>query len=324
MKISIAMATYNGAEYIEEQLQSFIVQSRLPDELVVCDDGSSDTTIEILDRFKASAPFVVRIFQNQDNLGHERNFGKAIDLCEGDLIFLSDQDDIWFPNKLAAVHDVFELEASAILVVNDAEITNATMQRTGRTVFGQTRAAGVIGDNGKSLTLGCATAFRSILRSLISPVPALNYGHDSWIHDFTHMIGGRYVLEKSLQFYRRHGGNASNWVFDGSARASMQDVIAPSAGKDLRPAYEKRYSTLIAMSERMALLGAAGYARLATQRSFSDVTSDLERAGFAMRRRQLIFERRWIGRKFVAVNMLLRGEYQYFLGWKSFVKDLLR
>lgn len=324
MKLSIAMATYNGAQYLQEQLDSLLIQTRQPDELVVCDDGSKDATIEILERFKQAAPFTVRIFQNEVNLGHEKNFGKAIDLCEGDVIFLCDQDDVWFSSKLATVQDVFNSENGVLLVINDAEITDGTMKSTRRTVFGQTRAAGVIGENGKSLTLGCATAFRSELRSLISPVPALDYGHDSWIHDFTHMIGGRYVLEQTLQFYRRHGENVSNWAFDGAARATMQNVVKPSEGQDLRPAYEKRMTTLDLMMVRLTSLGFAAYAKLGVLKPFSDVLSELRRAKGALSRRKHMFEYGWVRRKIVAVNMLCRGEYRYFLGWKSFAKDFLR
>lgn len=324
MKISIAMATYNGAKYIQEQLDSFLAQTRLPDELVVCDDGSNDATIEILERFKQDAPFYVRIFQNDVNLGHEKNFGKVIDLCEGDIIFLSDQDDVWLPSKLALLVNIFTRENGVLLVINDAEIADGSMQSTGRTVFGQTRAAGVIGDSGKSLTLGCATAFRSELRSLISPVPALDYGHDSWIHDFTHMVGGRYVLEQTLQLYRRHGNNVSIWAFDGSAKATMQNVVKPSAGQDLRPAYEKRMATLDLMMVRLTSLGPAAYATLGVLKPFSDVLSELKRAKCALSRRKHMFEYGWVSRKIVAINMLLRGEYRYFLGWKSFAKDFLR
>lgn len=324
MKLSIAMATYNGAQYIQEQLDSFLDQTRLPDELVVCDDGSSDETIKILERFKQDAPFCVRIFHNDVNLGHEKNFGKAIDLCEGDVVFLCDQDDVWFSSKLATVQDIFNNDNRALLVINDAEITDGSMLPTGRTVFGQTRAAGVIGENGKSLTLGCATAFRSELRSLISPVPALDYGHDSWIHDFTHMIGGRYVLEQTLQFYRRHGNNVSNWAFDGSARATMKNVVKPSAGQDLRPAYDKRMATLNLMIVRLTSLGSAAYVKLGDLKPFLDVLSEMKSAKGALSRRKLMFEYGWVSRKVVAVNMLLRGEYRYFLGWKSFAKDFLR
>lgn len=100
MKISIAMATYNGAKYLQEQLDSFVTQTRQPDELVVCDDGSSDATVEILRHFAAGAPFAVEIHENEVNLSHAKNFEKALSLCGGDVIFFSDQDEVWFPEKV--------------------------------------------------------------------------------------------------------------------------------------------------------------------------------------------------------------------------------
>ena len=103
MRISIAMTTYNGSKYLKEQLDSFTKQTHLPDELVVTDDGSSDDTLEILENFAKKASFEVLIFRNNTNLGYAMNFGHAIGLCTGDLIFLSDQDDIWFPEKIETV-----------------------------------------------------------------------------------------------------------------------------------------------------------------------------------------------------------------------------
>ena len=103
MKISIAMATYNGARFLPEQLDSFSRQTRLPDELVVSDDGSQDETVAILEEFRARAPFVVRIVHNSERGGHAQNFGFALSHCTGDLISISDQDDVWKPEKIAWV-----------------------------------------------------------------------------------------------------------------------------------------------------------------------------------------------------------------------------
>src|SRR5271168_2200141 len=93
-KISVALCTYNGERFLSRQLASMLQQSRLPDELVVCDDRSTDNTIEILQDFSASAGFPVKITRNEHNLGFVANFERAIQLCQGDLIALSDQDDI--------------------------------------------------------------------------------------------------------------------------------------------------------------------------------------------------------------------------------------
>jgi glycosyltransferase involved in cell wall biosynthesis len=101
LKLSVAMATYNGERFLEEQLFSIARQIRLPDEMVVSDDGSNDGTIDILERFATSAPFPVRVYRNIKPLGYGDNFLKAASLCHGDLIAFSDQDDVWLENKLA-------------------------------------------------------------------------------------------------------------------------------------------------------------------------------------------------------------------------------
>src|SRR4051794_37441524 len=100
LRISIAMATYNGDRYIREQLDSLARQNLLPFELVVTDDGSSDGTLDILKAFSERAPFPVRIFRNPTRLGYEENFLKAASLCNGDVISFCDQDDIWVDRKL--------------------------------------------------------------------------------------------------------------------------------------------------------------------------------------------------------------------------------
>jgi glycosyltransferase involved in cell wall biosynthesis len=324
LSISIAMTTFNGARFLAEQLESLRAQSRPPDELVVCDDRSTDSTQSILSAFARSAPFDVRICCNDANIGHERNFAKAIDYCGGDLIFLSDQDDVWYPEKLAAAEQVFLNNRTAFLVVNDVLITDEQLVPTGRTVLGQMRAAGVLGRNCKSLTLGCATAFRSSLRPLLSPVPPLDYGHDSWIHDFADILGARHVLRRVLQFYRRHGENASNWAFNGEERASPLVVMRPSAGRNLTSEYAKRRRALSTMRERVCALGPEAFAGLGLPRSYEEVLETLERAIRAVDRRSQIFERDWLGRKLLALQLLCGGDYRHFLGWRSLGKDLIR
>jgi hypothetical protein len=323
-KLSIAMTTYNGEQFLPAQLDSFAAQSRLPDELVACDDASTDSTVELLEEFARRAPFDVRIVRNPANFGHERNFAQAVELCTGDLIFLADQDDAWYPEKLESVARAFESDPDALLFVNDVLITDENLEPTGRTVLGQMRAAGVLGANSKSLTLGCATAFRSRLRLLVSPIPPLEYGHDSWIHDFTEVLGGRRVLSRVLQLYRRHGANASNWAFNSSVRASPFVVIQPSAGRDLTREYAKRAQALLLMRERVEALGRNGLAELRIEGRYEAIIQHLTSAAEAWRRRSRVFHRGWLGRKAVAAGLLVRGDYRYFLGWRSFVKDLLR
>jgi glycosyltransferase involved in cell wall biosynthesis len=126
LSISVAMCTYNGSRFLPEQLASIARQTRQPDEMVVSDDGSTDATAEIVENFARSAPFPVRFIRNPRNLGSTKNFEQAIGLCSCDLIALSDQDDIWMPDKLARQAEMFELDPSLGGVFTDAELIDET------------------------------------------------------------------------------------------------------------------------------------------------------------------------------------------------------
>lgn len=104
--ISVAMATYNGERFLQEQLDSLAQQTLLPFELVACDDGSTDSTLDILRRFQALAPFPVRIYRNKTRLGSGFNFLAALGRCIGDLVAFCDQDDIWKEHKLSVCVEI--------------------------------------------------------------------------------------------------------------------------------------------------------------------------------------------------------------------------
>ena len=106
--ISVAMATYNGARYLQEQLECLSGQTQKPRELVVVDDGSSDDTVTILERFKSIAPFKVRIFKNEIHLGYSATFLKAASKTSGRLVAFCDQDDKWSISKLAYAQKYFD------------------------------------------------------------------------------------------------------------------------------------------------------------------------------------------------------------------------
>src|SRR5437773_2588198 len=93
--ISIAMATYNGAKFIREQLASLAAQTRLPHEIVVSDDCSTDATVSIIEDFAATVAFPVRLHRNPTNIGVARNFERALRACSGGIVFICDQDDFW-------------------------------------------------------------------------------------------------------------------------------------------------------------------------------------------------------------------------------------
>lgn len=99
MMNSVAMCTYNGEKYIKEQLESIIHQTLPPDEIIICDDGSNDHTISAIKETMRVWRGSWMLVQNEKNLGYKKNFQKAISLCQGDIIYLSDQDDVWDLHK---------------------------------------------------------------------------------------------------------------------------------------------------------------------------------------------------------------------------------
>src|SRR5688500_18132345 len=102
LSLSVALASYNGERYIGEQLDTIAQQTRLPNELIISDDASTDSTWSIVRDFAERAPFPVRLLQHE-RFGSARNFEIAIQACRGDVIFLCDQDDIWYPNKIETI-----------------------------------------------------------------------------------------------------------------------------------------------------------------------------------------------------------------------------
>ena len=107
MKISVAFIVYNGARYMRTQLDSILAQTHNVDEIIVCDDASSDTTKEILEEYKNKYLNLFLLHYNNKNLGPTKNIEKAIQACTGDIILLADQDDYWEPNKVETIIKCF-------------------------------------------------------------------------------------------------------------------------------------------------------------------------------------------------------------------------
>lgn len=134
VKITVVLATFNGEKYLPEQLDSYLAQTRLPDELIAGDDGSTDATIALLTRFAKSAPFPVRILRH-GGLGASQNFWTTAHEATGTLVAWSDQDDVWSPEKLQTQEEVFT-EAGATLVVHGVlPVDEELRPLTNRTAF---------------------------------------------------------------------------------------------------------------------------------------------------------------------------------------------
>jgi glycosyltransferase involved in cell wall biosynthesis len=215
-KISIAMCTYNGARFLPAQIESFLAQSRLPDEVIVCDDGSIDDTAEIVRRFAEKAPFAVHLHINEKNLGSTKNFEKAIGLCTGDLIFLSDQDDIWLSEKIARIEATFLKNKNLALIFSDAELVDEGLDPIGHNLWSFTfpEAHRKEALNGgffdvllrQNAVTGATMAFRSEYREMVLPIPdgIPNLIHDAWIALVIANSSEIGIIDEPLIRYRQH------------------------------------------------------------------------------------------------------------------------
>ena len=135
--LSVALCTYNGSRYIRKQIESILQQTMPVDEIVVCDDGSTDDTLTIIESYQTATATKLRIYRNEYNIGVSANFHKAINLCNGDYIFLSDQDDIWLPNKTKVIVDFFEKNNDKQVVFSDGLLVdNQEKQICDKTLWG--------------------------------------------------------------------------------------------------------------------------------------------------------------------------------------------
>ncbi|MES2491753.1 MAG: glycosyltransferase [Pseudomonadota bacterium] len=238
--VSIALATRNGARFLAGQLDSFLAQTRPPDELVVGDDGSDDATVPMIRQFAARAGFTVRITVNRPPLGPAANFAAAIARCSGDVVFLSDQDDIWHPNKLARMLAWFDANPRRMVALHDAALVDGDGHPLGRTMGQQLIAAGVSPDTG--LVAGCCMAIDGRLARLFSPAPVTRT-HDAWLTSIADLLDVRGYLPEPLIDYRRHGANVSQSYMSDARPASplrrLRERAARAAGEPAAASLER-------------------------------------------------------------------------------------
>jgi hypothetical protein len=217
--ISVAMATYNGAKFLRQQLDSIAAQSRLPTELVVTDDASTDDTVAILNEFAATAPFPVHIHRNPSRLGYRANFMRAMSLCRSDIVALCDQDDLWEANKTEAAMQAFA-DPDVVLFFHSAWLIDDAGGMIGPAdiLALPPRSAPLsfypmINPFGFSMVFRRAlTRFAEHWSASIDSVEATNrMAHDQWIFFLASVFGVIAYSDARLVRYRQHGGNAYGW-----------------------------------------------------------------------------------------------------------------
>ncbi len=206
-KISVAMASYNGENYIYEQIKTILNNLKKNDELIISDDGSTDKTIDIINSFKDER---IKLL-NGPRIGIKQNFANAIKNTTGDFIFLTDQDDIWENNKVEKIIQCFE-KNDYILIQHDAIVIDENENIMFESFASHRNVKiGIIKNIIKNSYHGCCIAFKKELKEEFLPIPNDIYLHDQWIGLIGEVNGKTYFLDEKLMKYRRHGGNASSF-----------------------------------------------------------------------------------------------------------------
>lgn len=321
--LSVACTTYNGAAWLAAQLESLRAQTRLPNELVVGDDGSHDATLDLLRDFAARAPFAVHVTRNPARLGPAQNFAAVIARCAGDWIALADQDDVWHPQKLARVSAVLASRPEVGAVVVNADLVDAELRPLGRTYWetmgfspradvdlGPGRAFEVL--LRRSFAAGATMTFRAALRALVLPIPA-GWVHDQWIALLAGAVSGVVGLAQPLNAYRQHAGQV---------RGARSPAVAPGAHVALarglpRASYAAEAEALEALGQR--LRGPDARPPLAVQ---PGVLERLERRRHHLLRRGAMPASRLRRLRAIAAEIANGGYWRESHGWRSILKDL--
>ena len=205
--ISVCMATYNGEPWIAEQLQSILAQLGDNDEVVINDDVSTDHTVSII---KSMNDDRVRLEVNSVNLGYTKNFERALRRSQGDIVFLSDQDDVWLPGRVEAVRSKLK---RVDFVVTDATVVDESLSVIELSHFAEHNVrSGFLSNFIATRYIGACMAFsRKVLdRALPFPPNDSLCAHDYWLALIAEAYFRVDLEPNQLLLYRRHGKNASS------------------------------------------------------------------------------------------------------------------
>ncbi|NMC98474.1 MAG: glycosyltransferase family 2 protein [Bacteroidales bacterium] len=218
LKISVAITTYNGEKFIKEQLESILKQKRKPDEIIVCDDCSTDLTLDIVKNTLKNSDIYYKIIKNPNNLGFVKNFEKAISLCKGDIIFISDQDDFWLNEKIEKTEKIFLNDNNCMLVFSNMEIVNENLSTIGYNTWDLLGINEHLTDfdilklisQSKDIFNGCAMIIRKTVKQFIFPFSE-KWGHDLWIIANVALFYDNSIkfIPDKLVLHRRHLFNTS-------------------------------------------------------------------------------------------------------------------
>lgn len=323
--VSVALCTYNGERYVAEQVRSILEQTRPAAELVIADDGSTDGTLGVVEAtiaaYRAQHPDsvpVVRVLDGPPPRSIAANFERAMRACTGDLIALSDQDDVWHPDRLERLVAAFDEIPDATLLHGDARLVDAEGADLGTTLFATlgvsaAERAKVASGRGydallrRNIATGATTILRASVRDQALPIPP-DWIHDEWLAMVASVTGRTAIVESALTDYRQHGAN----------QIGVRRATAPELLSRLREPREPRNARLLRRAETLVVRfrGLPGVS--AADLDAAELKLEHERRRSALPRSRAAR----VGRVLASAR---RGDYARFgLGAKDVLRDLVQ
>lgn len=262
MSICIALCAFNGENFLREQLKSVLEQNLKPDEVVVCDDGSSDGTLRLVSEFQKTKYFPVLIHKNEARLGVVGNYSRALGLCRGDYVALCDQDDIWLPQKLAlslkAIHKAEQEHGKniPILVHSDLKVISSSGKLLASSFMQQQHLKHI--DFQPLWTLlvqnfvtGCTVLVNRPLLEEALPIPPAAVMHDWWLALIAAARGKIVFIPEHTVLYRQHGSN----VVGAKRFYSSKNLVKLFRLEEIEKGMARAFSQGFALQERLEALG---------------------------------------------------------------------
>jgi glycosyltransferase involved in cell wall biosynthesis len=286
----VAIVTFNGLKYLPQQLESITSQSRQLVHIVISDDRSTDGTWDYLQTWAASSPIPVTLLRNEKQLGLSGNVEQAIKSVEADLIFTSDQDDVWVADKVKTVAAIFESDAQIQLVHTDAILVDADGIDLGTRLFSALELSHgeletIRSGNAfqlycrRNVVTGATTAFRRSLLDIALPLSP-TFVHDAWLAFLASATGKVHLLEAPLIAYRQHGSNligAKKLSRSAKLRRLWWDMNRPTALRLQLEQAESRHATLHARLSQYPEVSSIWKAQIADALEFAQQRRQLPR-----------------------------------------------
>jgi glycosyltransferase involved in cell wall biosynthesis len=340
LNISIAMATYNGAKHLKAQLDSISNQSFLPYEVVIADDCSTDDTIKIVEDWRSTVKFQVKIHRNSTNLGFANNFMQAAELCTGNWIAFCDQDDVWYPEKLAKIIATIDATRTKdlVLVCHMADVVDENLVKTGQRLPEIARAKVMPrgAHYGFWVVGGCVMVFdASLIREVDSarrppddwlPIQPGFKGypwlpHDKWVCMLANALGSTAYIPEALGAYRRHGTT----VTGDHAKLAVAERIRKAALTG--GAYYRFLSATASQTAAALRVVASELSGENRRRMLRESAASFDTLAHIQNSRAALYEATsYTGQFKLLIDMINKkfyfGKKFYSLGWVSLAKDI--